>query len=41
MKIKVGNVYVQAVETTGHSPGCMSYIYPVYDNGFKHMAGVM
>jgi metallo-beta-lactamase class B len=41
MKIKVGNLYVQAVATPGHSPGCMSYIFPVYDNGEKHMAGVM
>lgn len=41
MKIRVGNLYVQAVATPGHSPGCMSYIFPVYENGEKHMAGVM
>lgn len=41
MKIKVGNTYMHAVETPGHSPGCISYIFPVYDNGEKHIAGVM
>lgn len=41
MKIKIGNTYVQAVATPGHSPGCLSYIFPVYENGEKHMAGVM
>jgi metallo-beta-lactamase class B len=41
MKIKIGNTYIQAVATPGHSPGCISYIFPVYENGEKHMAGVM
>ncbi len=41
MKIKIGNTYVQAVATPGHSPGCLSYIFPVFENGEKHMAGVM
>ena len=41
MKIKIGNTYVQAVATPGHSPGCLSYIFPVYEHGEKHMAGVM
>jgi metallo-beta-lactamase class B len=41
MRIKVGNVIFQGVATPGHSPGCVSFIFPVTDNGRPHMAGVM
>jgi metallo-beta-lactamase class B len=41
MKIKYGTAYIQVVATPGHSPGCVSFIFPVTDNGEKHMAGVM
>lgn len=41
MKISIGNTFVQAVATPGHSPGCLSYIFPVYEKGERHMAGVM
>jgi metallo-beta-lactamase class B len=41
MKIKVGNVIFQIVATPGHSPGCMSFIFPVTDNGSPHMVGIM
>jgi len=41
MKIKVGNVIFQIVATPGHSPGCMSFIFPVTDHGSPHMAGIM
>lgn len=41
MKIRLGNAYIQVVATPGHSPGCLSFIFPVTDNGEKHMAGVM
>ncbi len=41
MKIRHGNAFITCVATPGHSPGCMSFIFPVTDNGTKHMAGVM
>jgi metallo-beta-lactamase class B len=41
MKIKVGNELFQIVATPGHSPGCVSFIFPVTDNGEKHMVGIM
>ncbi|HEX2921712.1 MAG TPA: MBL fold metallo-hydrolase [Bacteroidales bacterium] len=41
MKIKVGNVIVQSYSTPGHSAGCMSFIFPVTENGEKHVVGIM
>ena len=41
MKIKIGSEIIQTVSTPGHSPGCLSFIFPVSDNGETHMAGVM
>lgn len=41
MKIKIGNVVIHSVATPGHSPGCLSFIFPVTDNGEKHMVGMM
>ncbi len=41
MKLKIGDVIIQVVATPGHSPGCLSFIFPVSDNGEPHMAGVM
>jgi metallo-beta-lactamase class B len=41
MKIKIGIVIFQIVATPGHSPGCMSFIFPVTDNGDAHMVGLM
>jgi metallo-beta-lactamase class B len=41
MKIKVGSEIFQVVGTPGHSPGCLSFIFPVTDSGVTHMAGVM
>ena len=41
MKIKVGNTVFQMVATPGHSPGCMSFIFPVTDKGENHMVGLM
>ncbi len=41
MKLEVGNTTIQVVATPGHSPGCMSFIIPVKDNGKTHMAGIM
>ena len=41
MKIKLGNARIQVVATPGHSPGCMSFIIPVTDNGTSHVVGIM
>jgi metallo-beta-lactamase class B len=41
MKIKAGNEIFQIVATPGHSPGCLSFIFPVTENKEPHMAGVM
>jgi metallo-beta-lactamase class B len=41
MKIKLGNARIQIVATPGHSPGCLSFIFPVTDNGTPHMVGIM
>jgi metallo-beta-lactamase class B len=41
MKIKTGSLIFQIIATPGHSPGCMSFIFPVTDNGETHMAGIM
>lgn len=41
MKIKTGSVIFHVIATPGHSPGCMSFIFPVTDNGETHMAGIM
>lgn len=41
MKLKLGDFTIQCVLTPGHSPGCMSFIFPVTDNGEPHMAGVL
>ena len=41
MKIKVGTEIFQIVATPGHSPGCLSFIIPVTDNGEPHVVGIM
>jgi metallo-beta-lactamase class B len=41
MKIKIGSEKFQIIATPGHSPGCLSFIFPVTDNGETHMAGIM
>ncbi len=41
MKIKIGTEIFQIVATPGHSPGCLSFIFPVTDNGEPHVVGVM
>jgi metallo-beta-lactamase class B len=35
-----GGLVVTTVLTPGHTPGGFSFIFPVYDNGVKHMAAV-
>jgi metallo-beta-lactamase class B len=41
MKIRVGNTTFQIVSTPGHSPGCLSFIFPVTDFGVPHVVGIM
>jgi metallo-beta-lactamase class B len=41
MKIKLGTARIQVVATPGHSPGCVSFIIPVTDNGTPHVVGIM
>jgi metallo-beta-lactamase class B len=41
MKIRTGRTWIQIVSTPGHSPGCVSFIFPVTDNGDTHIAGAM
>ncbi|MGI6766803.1 MAG: MBL fold metallo-hydrolase [Lentihominibacter sp.] len=35
-----GDKSIQVVATPGHTVGCMSFFFPVYDLGEKHMAGL-
>ena len=36
--IDCGDKHIKVVATPGHTVGCMSYIFPVFDKGEKHMA---
>ena len=36
--IDCGDKHIHVIATPGHTAGCMSYIFPVFDNGIKHMA---
>lgn len=38
-QLVVGNTSVGVVATPGHTPGCYSFIFPVYDKGKPHNAG--
>ncbi len=38
--ITLGNKNIIVCETPGHTPGCLSYIFPVTDNGIIHMAAI-
>jgi phosphoribosyl 1,2-cyclic phosphodiesterase len=37
--LKVGNTSITAVATPGHTPGCYSFIFPVYEQAVKHTVG--
>lgn len=39
-KITLGDTEVQIFETPGHTPGTISLIFPVYDNGKKHLVSL-
>lgn len=38
--ITLGDKAIYVYSTPGHTPGCMSYIFPVNENGEKHMAAL-
>lgn len=38
-KFTVGNTTLRVYHTPGHSPGCLSFLIPLYDHGEKHIAG--
>lgn len=38
--VTLGDTKVQIYETPGHTPGTISLIFPVYDNGKKHMVAL-
>lgn len=39
-KLTLGDTTLTVVSTPGHSPGCMSFIFPVTDNGTPHMCSI-
>lgn len=39
--VSLGGTTVQLYVTPGHTPGALSLIFPVYDRGRKHVAGLM
>lgn len=38
--ISLGNKTIYVYSTPGHTPGCMSYIFPVTEDGQTHMAAL-
>ncbi|KAH7405693.1 beta-lactamase-like protein [Phaeosphaeria sp. MPI-PUGE-AT-0046c] len=38
-QLVIGNTSVSIVATPGHTPGCYSFIFPVYEAGKRHNAG--
>ncbi|KPM44932.1 hypothetical protein AK830_g1673 [Neonectria ditissima] len=38
--LTIGNTSLQVYATPGHTPGCISLMFPVYDRGEKHLAGL-
>lgn len=40
-KIDCGDKSIAVYSTPGHTPGCLSYIFPVYENGEKHIAALV
>lgn len=39
-QIDCGDKIVTVIETPGHTDGCMSFLFPVYENGEKHVAAL-
>jgi metallo-beta-lactamase class B len=38
--IVVGDTTITAVEVPGHTPGTLAFIFPVFDDGARHVAGL-
>jgi metallo-beta-lactamase class B len=38
--VVLGDTSVTLVESPGHTPGALGFIFPVYDNGERHLAGL-
>lgn len=38
--ITLGDKMIEVYDTPGHTPGCLSYIFPVTEDGQTHMAGL-
>ena len=36
--IDCGDKSINVIATPGHTPGCMSFLFPVFENGIMHMA---
>ncbi len=39
-EITLGETTIKVLFTPGHTPGGLSYIFPVHENGVRHMAGM-
>lgn len=39
-EITLGDTTIKVLFTPGHTPGGLSFIFPVHDNGVEHMAGM-
>ncbi|HWU02998.1 MAG TPA: MBL fold metallo-hydrolase [Novosphingobium sp.] len=39
--LKLGDFTIKAYVTPGHTPGALSLLFPVFDHGRRHMAGLM
>jgi len=38
--VVLGDTSITLVEIPGHTPGALGFIFPVYDNGVRHVAGL-
>ena len=38
--VVLGDTTITLVEIPGHTPGALGFIFPVYDNGVRHVAGL-
>lgn len=39
-EIVLGETVIKVLSTPGHTPGGLSFIFPVHENGVRHMAGM-
>lgn len=39
-RIVQGGLEIECVHTPGHTPGCMSFLFPVIENGKEYLAGI-